>query len=184
MSDSKAIIGRISLTPEETALLAAITLKQEELSPDTSPGNGELACRLMKSLVNREAIPEPRKKYFDDPTYRRGRLKGSRKELFERNGTAGEDIYHHPNFLKHLRYFLMGADLPQSAIDEFSAKAFAYGQVSGSDALMLGKLARDLTRRHSLAPHEAHDEFYKLALDCGIYQGHAARIEQIVKETR
>ena len=57
-------------------------------------------------------------------------------------------------------------------------------QVSGSDALMLGKLTRDLTRRHSLVPHEVRDEFYKLGLDCGIYQGHAARIEQIVKETR
>jgi hypothetical protein len=77
-----------------------------------------------------------------------------------------------------------GADLPQSAINEFSADVFACGHVGPSDALMLEKLARDLTRRHSLAPHEAHDEFYKLALDCGMYQGHADRIQQTVKTTR
>jgi hypothetical protein len=180
------ILGAIELTTEEKKLLSGMTLDQEDLirDIDRAQRNAELACSLMKSLLARDGIPVQRRKYFDDSGYRRGRLKGSRRQLFERNGTEGEDIYRHANFLKHLRYFVFGANLPQAAIDEFSAKAFACGQVSGSDALMLGKLARDLTRRHSLAPHEAHDEFYKLALDCGIYPGHAARIEQIVKGTR
>jgi hypothetical protein len=53
----------------------------------------------MKSLLSRDAIPESRQKYFDDPTYRRGVPRGSRKALFERNGTVGENIYRHPNFL-------------------------------------------------------------------------------------
>ena len=79
---------------------------------------------------------------------------------------------------------MLGADLPQTAIDEFSAKAFSYGHVSPSDALELGRLAKDLTRKHELAPHDAAEEFYKLALDCGIYQGHAISIRDAVKEIR
>jgi hypothetical protein len=178
--------GAIDLIPAETEIFGGITLDQTKLFGDSGLAhrNGELTASLMKSLLYRAAIPEPRLKYFNDPSYRTGHLKGSRRQLFESNGTVGEEIYKHPNFLEYLRYFLLGADLPKRAIDEFSAKAEAYGRVGPSDSLELGKVARELTRNYGLTPWDAAEEFYKLALDCGIYQGHAIRIRDAVKRLR
>lgn len=180
------MLGPINLTPAEAETNSAIKLDQETLFHDSDAAltNGELALALMRSLLARGAIPEARWKYFDDPTYRTGRVKGSYRQLFERNGTVGDDIYRHPNFLKHLRYFLIGSNLPYEAIQGFSTKAFSYGHVGPSDALELGKLARDLTRKYNLAPYDAADEFYKLALDFGIYHRHAMRIRDAVEKMR
>jgi len=163
-------------------------LRQEELfgEYDLAQRNGELALSLMTSLLQRKAIPEIRIKYLEDPVFRTGRIKGSHRTLFERNKTTGDDIYRHPNFLKHLRYFLSGADLPSHVIATFSLKAQSYGHVGPSDALELGSLARDLSRKFGLlADTEATaEEFYKLALDCGVYQGHAAVIRDRVKSLK
>jgi hypothetical protein len=139
-------IGAIGLMQAEAEICAAIKLDQEELfyDSDTAQTNGELALALMKSLLGRGAIPEPRLKYFEDPSYRTGVPKGSHHRLFERNGTVGDDIYRHPHFLAYQRYLLFGANLTPAIIGEFSAKAFAYGHVGPSDALELGKLARNL----------------------------------------
>ena len=178
--------GAIELLPAEAETLKALKLNQEEPFRDTDAArrNGELAVTLTKSLLNRGAIPEQRLRYCDDPAYRTGRVKGSYRYLFERNGAVGDEVYRHPNFLKCLRYFLFGADLPQTTIDEFSARADALHPVGPSDALELGKLAKKLTRSQGLSPLDAAEEFYKLALDCGIYQGHAIRIRDIAKRMR
>jgi hypothetical protein len=177
-------VGAIGLTPEEQAIVEQMTFDQGTLTTKTGVRNGELACRLMKMLLARDAIPAQRLRYFDDPDYRSGATKGSRQQLFERNKTTGDDIYRHANFLDYMRYFIFGTDLPPSIIDQFSTKAFAFGHVGPSDALELGKLAREMTRKHGLQPRNAADEFHRLALDCGIYHGHADRIRSVVHNTR
>jgi hypothetical protein len=122
--------------------------------------------------------------YWTDPTYRHGPMKGSRKHIFERNGTTGRDIYEHPSFLKHLKYFLDGADLPANLIARFSERVRDIGHVSGSDALDLAKDARSEVRRYGLTPHSASDEYYKLALDCGIAQMWANSIRENIRRMR
>lgn len=190
MEAPRPLIGPIALTPDEGAILAATKLRQEELfhESDGAQRNGELALALMTSLLARAAIPEVRLKYFEDPTYRTGRIKGSYRQLFERNKTVGDDIFRHPNFLQHLRYFLFGAELPDDVIEAFSGKALAYGHVGPSDALELGTFGRDLTRKRDLAVRIGADavaeEFYKLALDCRVYQGHALAIRKRVASIR
>lgn len=180
------MIGPIELTPEERAIRKKLILRQEELAGrfEVAQENGELARQLMHMLLARNAIPESRLRYFDDPEYKPRRPKGSRRNMFERNGTTGDDIYRHPNFLAHLRYFLFGAELPAAVADEFTAKVLACGNVSPSESLELGKLARALTRMHRLAPHDVAVEFFRLSLDCGMYYGHALRIQNTVEETR
>ncbi len=176
-------IGAIHLTLEERVLSDRLILDQSDLRGDSDLAvqNGERACQLMKLLLARDAIPEPRLKYFNDPSYREGYPRGSRRQLFERNKTSGDEIYRHPNFLAYLRYFLLGANLPQQVIDDFSAKILSFGHVGPSDALDLGKYARGLTRKEGLSSHDA-EAFYQLALDCGVYQGHAQRIQDIVEK--
>lgn len=178
-------IGAIDLTPEEKALTDGLIFDQSDLrgNSNLATKNGERACQLMKLLLARDGIPGPRLRYFSDPEYRRGYPRGSRRQLFERNKTTGDEIYRHPNFLTHLRYFLLGANLPQQVIDDFSAKVHSCGHVGPSDALDLGKYARGLTRKWSLTSGDA-EAFYQLALDCGVYQGHAQRIQEIVEKTR
>jgi hypothetical protein len=177
-------IGAIELTPEERALSDRLILDQSDLRGDCDLAiqNGERACQLMKLLLARNAIPEPRLKYFNDPSYRKGYPRGSRRQLFERNNTSGDEIYRHANFLAHLRYFLLGANLPQRVIDDFSAKVLSCGHVGPSDALDLGKYARNLIRKWDPISHDA-EAFYQLTLDCGVYQGHAQRIQEIAEKT-
>jgi hypothetical protein len=179
-------IGAIELTPEGRALSYGLILDQSDLRGDSDlvAQNGERACQLMKFLLARNAIPESRLKYFNDPIYRQGYPRGSRRQLFERSKTVGDEIYRHPNFLAHLRYFLLGANLPQQVIDDFSAKVLSCGHVGPSDALDLGKYARGLTRKWGLSSHDHAEAFYQLALDCGVYQGHAQTIQDIVEKTR
>ncbi len=95
---TKLVIGAIAPTPEEADILKEMRLRQEELfgDHDRAQRNGELALALMRSLLQRKAIPEIRLKYFEDPTFRTGRVKGSYRALFERNKTTGDDIYRHP----------------------------------------------------------------------------------------
>lgn len=180
------IIGAIELTREEKALCEGLIFDQAELSgrSDLADQNGKCACQLMKLLLAREAIPESRLKYFTDPDYRRGYPRGSRQQLFERNKTFGDAIYQHANFLVHLRYFLSGANLPQQVIDDFGGKILSCGHIGPSDALDLAKYAKSLVRRWRLSPQERAEGFYQLALDCGVYQGHAQTIQDIVARMR
>lgn len=96
----------------------------------------------------------------------------------------GEDIYTHPHFIKDLRYILLGADLPRNLMEAFEEKVGNPKWVSYSDALNLGKFARQLVRRNGLAPSEACEEFFKLALDLELGVDSALRIRSLVKETR
>ena len=139
---------------------------------------------LLKSLDDRSAIPPQRLKYWNDPNYHKGRIKASRKGIFERNGCTGEDIYTHPHFLKYFRYFLFGTELPANVIVAFEEKMGDPRWVSSSDIVPIGKFARDLTRRYALDKSDAPEEFFKLCLDLGLSLSTAESVMRAVKQLR
>jgi hypothetical protein len=99
--------------------------------------------------------------------------------------TRGVDIFRHPNFAQYLRYFVYGPDLPKPVIDAFQRKVIACGTpFTGSDALTVADFARGLTRSYSLDRRKAPEEFYKLALDCGLDAGDARSVRDSVMKVR
>lgn len=175
----------VELLPAESALLASIKFDYDSLRDyDDANRNGEATCALAKSLLGRNAIPEVRVKYFTDANYYPGGRGRSRLNNFERNNCRGDDVLTHPHFLKYLRYFLFGATLPPPVRIAFQSAVTECGRVSSSDVIPLGKFARQLVREYKLAAHEACEEFHKLALDCGVWYGHAEHIRNAVKRMR
>jgi hypothetical protein len=70
-------------------------------------------------------------------------------------------------------------------IEEFQRKVISCGQpFTGSDALDVAHFARGLTRSHSLDTRKAPDEFYKLALDCGLDASDARSVRDSVMQVR
>jgi len=172
----------IALNEDEAALLSDIELDQSKLDHERYKQQGPLVLRLLKSLVNRSAIPEVRRLYWSDPEYQIGRLKTSHKGLFERNGRQGDEIYTHPHFLKYLRYFLFGAQLPEAAISEFEEVIGNPEWVSSGDITDITKGTRNIVRKYGLQAED--DEFYRLALDVGLSQWYAKSVRDAVKQVK
>jgi hypothetical protein len=146
--------------------------------------NKEPIVTLLRSLSERNAVPPHRLSYWNDPRYNFGRVKTSRKGLFERNGCTGAEIYTHPNFIPYLRYFLFGSELPDDVIAKFEAKVGNPEWVTSSDVVPIGKFARDLTRQHRLDISDAPEEFFKLCLDMGLSLSVAERVMRSVRQIR
>ena len=90
-----------------------------------------------------------------------------------------------PAFLKHVHYFLYGPDLPEDVIHVFQQEVMRCGQpFTGSDALEVADFARELTRSHGLDTRKALDEFFKLALDCGLDAENARSVRDSVMKVR
>lgn len=153
----------IELTNEETALL--LQLKFEPSRDDWPMLVGPMA-ELAESLLDRGAVPPVRMLYFTDSERNAGGRGKSREDIFVGNGTAGDEILRHPNFLKILEYFVYGPNLPRYAIVKFK-DSMSSGHLSGSDVNDLTPYARKITRDEGLEPHRAAEEFYKLVLECG-----------------
>lgn len=179
---------QLVITEAEEALLARIDFDgKDAIHSDRHAAylaNKEPILALLASLNDRGAIPDHRVRYWTDPEYNPGRVRGSREQIFARNGSAGNEAYTHPNFVKHLRYILFGAELPSIVMTAFEEEVGNPKWVSYGDALELGKFARSLVRLHHLRPEEVDDEFFKLSLDIGLTINQALRIRQTVKETR
>lgn len=178
----------IELTVEEKAPLGRIDFAPLRLPEKHDPEHwnavGEAALALMKSLIARNAIPDVRSKYFTDPDFNVGGRGRSRAQIFEKNGTHGEEIFRHPHFLKYLHYFLYGPDLPPAVIEAFRQKIADMGPVTSSDIVPLSAFARKLTRDHRLRGDDPAEEFFKLALDCGLERFEARSIRDSVKAAR
>lgn len=177
----------IELTAEEKEILAQIDFHPESFErhdPDYWRAVGDAALRLMKSLIAREAIPKVRTRYFTDPEFNIGGRSRSRAQVFEKNGTRGEDIFRHSHFLKYLRYFLYGPELPIQAIQAFQEKIAACGPVTSGDILPLGQYAKQLTRENALDPQDAAEEFFKLAIESDLDESDARCIYDRVRKGR
>lgn len=177
---------QIELTQQEQEWLSNLELDQSKVTDhDDWERNSEIAAALTKSLLDRKAIPAQRLKYFVDPDYRTGRMKGSRFDIFKRNGRDFEDTIRHSNFLKHLRYFVFGANLPEPILSSFSQAIKDCGEyVSSGDAYDLSRNARTLYRQSGLEREFAADEFFKLSIDLGVSASEAMSIRKAVIDAR
>ena len=162
----------IKLSAEEENLLKQISFT--DLSHEVLKKSCSAAGDLAKLLIERDCIPRIRVEYFTNPEYNVG-LRASRKETFEKNGTKGEDIFYHGNFLRYLRYFIFGPDLPRTVIIDFCEN------IESDDLLAF---VRSQVRKHRLNPGKASEEFYKLALECGLPEWNARSIRDTVKNVR
>jgi hypothetical protein len=178
----------IGLTDTEAATLAKIDLqishRDHDKGHEAYKANKEPILALLKSLGERNAIPQVRLSFWSDSRFQFGRIQASRKGIFERNGCRGDDIYTHPHFIPYLRYFLFGTELPDEVIAAFEAKVGNPQWVSSSDILPIGKVARDLTRQHRLDATHAPEEFFKLCLDMGLGLSTAESVMRSVKQIR
>lgn len=176
----------IELEDAERALLAQIDLRDVIRYPEDPHEihlrNQEPLLELLRLLSARNAIPERRLDTWLDPDLKPGRTKGSYLDMFERNGNVGSEIYTHPHFLKRLRYFLFGADLPEDAITEFEEAVGNPEWFGGSDILDLTKKTRAIVRKYHLMDYGHADEFMKLAIDLGLSNSHAQSVRTAAKE--
>lgn len=178
---SEPQLQKIYLTDEEEGFIPQInfSLIGSDHFDDTLKSSSGTAASLMHLLLARQAIPEIRLRYFTDPKFNIG-LKKSRKQVFVANGTKGEAILKHPHFLPYLQYFIYGPQLPKKIIYEF------LHLISDIDAERdeLRKFARNMTRQFELNPREACEEFFKLALECGMNVDDARSVRDAVKTVR
>ena len=166
---------RVELTENEQVLVARIDF--ESHTHEAYLDNQAPILALLRSLSDRNAIPAQRLKYWNDPEYSMGGYRHtSNKGTFERNGVEGDEIYTHPHFLKYLRYFLYGPDLPDKLMEQFKSGCEAgfvnIDYVTSSDITPICKSARAVARiairEHKLKRHHVTEEFFKLCLDMGL----------------
>jgi hypothetical protein len=155
----------VELTDDESKLN-----EQVPDSPDPSRNWAQTANAmesLFKSLTERKAIPEIRLRIFSDPKYAETQNK-SPKQIFESNGTCGHAIYRHPNFIKHLRYFINGPDLPEAVINRFCKILNDNAGTSGEILDRRHRFVRSCVGEYGLDRHSAASNFFKLAIELGI----------------
>lgn len=176
----------IALEADEQEILSALSFDPLSFQGNHEGflHNADLAHQLTTSLVERKGIPEHRVRYFNDPEYHPGGRGKSRQDSFVRHGNDHDEMLRHPHFLKYLRYFIHGADLPVAVIRQYTDTVEDCGMVSSSDIPELGAKARNLARTHRLEGSAAADEFFKLSLDLGLSAGQSARIRESVKQLR
>ncbi|HUC60662.1 MAG TPA: hypothetical protein VMF53_01765 [Alphaproteobacteria bacterium] len=175
----------ITLTPDEQKIVSQIKLDMADLTDGNDvQRNGDAVVELTTCLTRRKAIPEPRTKYFLDPKYNPRSRGRSRKSTFEKNGCLANEILRHPHFLEYLSYFLFGPRLPQSVIDGFEKEVAKRKSVSSGDVGPLRAYSRQQTRFFGLNPHEAAEEFFKLAIDCNLSPTYSDIIRDAVKSIK
>jgi hypothetical protein len=172
----------IVLTEEELTLLPRVNFRTK--SHDDLRSSLEPMSLLANCILGRGAVPEVRIAYFTDPDFHPGGRGKSRKDVFQRNGTSGDEILCHPNFLKYLEYFIFGPDLPAPVVEKFRSEASFSGHLTGGDINDLAPYARSCVRSYGLAPHYAAEEFYKLAAECGAMPTFAETIRNSVRAVK
>lgn len=172
----------ILLTDEEQKLFSLIKFNWN--THDELHRSLEAMSLLAKSILDRGAIPQVRISYFTDPEFNPGGRGKSREEIFEANGTCGDEILRHPHFLRHLEYFLCGPNMPAVAVDAFKTKLLESGYLTGGDINDLAPFARACVRSNGLKPHAAAEEFFKLAIDCGARPAYADSLRKSVRAVK
>jgi len=175
----------IELQPGEQELLAAVNFQ-----PDITQPRAEVlrslaaAAELAESLLRRHAIPDIRWRYFTDPELNVGGHGKSRRCVFEENGCKGRAILRHPHFLKYLRYFIFGPDLPRETVERFRQVVVDDAGTSGEVLGQLRSVARAEARRLGHPRVDLREEFLKLALECGLDDFVALSVRSAVGSAR
>jgi hypothetical protein len=172
----------IELTKEERGLFDQIEFDQGRVTTETYAANAALVAQLYDLLAARNAFPPHRLRWFTDPEFNPGKHGKSRLEQWRRNGNSEEEIITDPNFLDDFAYFMCGPNLPREVILAFRAAVKSCGMVSSGDIPGLSKTARTIAREHGFRTERA-EEFYQLALDCGL-GGRAQFIRESIRSLR
>lgn len=173
----------VQLTEDEKTLLGRISFELGRKPDDEVRIILDAAGQLTESLRKRRVIPEVRVRYFTDPEMNVGSKK-SRKQVFESNGTTGVKIFRNASFLKHLRYFIHGPNLPASSIDGFCRILTDDVGTSGMVLDQLRKFVREEVRKHGLDRSDAAEEFFKLAHEVGADPFQAREVRDAARTTR
>jgi hypothetical protein len=181
-------IAPVELSSAEQKLFEQINYDERALA-DLHPQNPEAmfdaSAKLTRALLDRQAIPEVRLRYFDDPEYNVGGHGKSRQDVFISNGCHGEDILRRPHYFKYLRYFVLGPDLPPDVIAGFRQIVIDDCGTSGMILDQLRAYARAQMRRlKTPARYDLHEEFFKLALECGVGTGVALSVRRAAQSAR
>ena len=162
--------GSIELTDDERELLREIIFPPHPLGgagDEARRASVDPAQRLTLSLIERQAIPPVRWRYFDDADLNIGQHR-SRKATFEGHGNRGAAIYRHAGFLKFLRYFVFGPDLPGETMSGYAQLIEECEPVRSGDQEAFCDFARHETRSRGLERKLAAEEFFKLSLELGL----------------
>lgn len=174
--------GPITLTPYERELYDRIIF-EGPIPHELYEENSQATAALARSLLQRQAIPDIRLRYFTDPDLNIGSRKSRLQQMRER--IADADILGHHSFRKYLRYFIMGPDLPEKTINEFVRIIDESLGTSGEVLDQLCKFARVSTRGLTLQQrHKIMEEFFKLALECKLDSYMARAIRDAVRNAR
>lgn len=138
---------------------------------------------LVDSLLERKAVPDVRLKLFADPDYAETGKK-SRQQVFESNGTAGNEIFRHPHFIPYLRHFIYGPELPKPAIDGLCKILNEDSGTSGMVMDQYRKHARECVRKYGLNPSDAATEFFRLGVEISMEIHDARTLRDAAKSTR
>lgn len=170
----------IDFLDAEKVLFEEIEFDGAKLRYDTHRQNGERVEQLFELLAARNAIPEHRVHWFTDAQFNPGGRGRSRQDRWSQNGTSGREVFYHPSFLSYFQYFVCGPRLPAGLILAFRQAVEDCGMVTSGDIPVLTKTARALARQYGA---REPDEFYKLALDCGL-RGRADFIRDAVRSVK
>ena len=173
----------VLLNPGEQKLLDEITFGYGQGDDEIIRASCRASATLTPLLLQREAIPEIRIRFFIEPEFNIGANK-SRLQVFESDGVTGYAIFGDPRFLEFLHYFIYGPKLPDQVIAEFSNIAYPYEYISGGDIKDLRELAISLVDEYKLRPRDVTCEFFKLALECGMDSYYARSIRDTVRATK
>ncbi|MFV0368134.1 MAG: hypothetical protein ACK5KM_06720 [Hyphomicrobiaceae bacterium] len=155
----------IHLTDFEISLFDSIVFPPDDAGLDEAgaANNVELARILAVSLMERNAVPEHRRKFFDEPEHNMGQSQSVRAVLQE-SGGAGDLLYEQTEFLKYLRYFICGPELPEKVERAFRREIEERG---GSGYRRLVLKIKEMTRSLN-ATGEQREKFYQQALEFGL----------------
>ncbi len=138
---------------------------------------------LIKSLLDRNAVPQVRLRLFCDPDYAETGNKCP-QQVFESNGTSGNAIFRHPHFIPYLRHFIHGPDLPRAAIDGLCKILNDDLGTSGGVMDQYRKHARECVRRYGLVASDAATEFFRLGVEIGMEIHRARTLRDAARSTR
>lgn len=175
----------IELTEDEQRLISQLELHAGQLrDPGRVAHNGHLALTLTRTLLDRDAIPAARLKYFTDPDCNVGGHGRSKKDILAGNHRGRGHFAEDPHYLQYLRFFICGPDLPEMLCNDFHTRVEECGQVTSGDVEPLALHARTLARYYGLVGRDVRDEFFKLALDCGLEVDYARVVRDAVGRSK
>lgn len=175
----------VELTDDEQQLYDQIKPYIHSQVPENEdwPEIAEAMESLALSLLQRDAIPEIRVRLFDASELAESGEK-SPKEIFESNGVSRHEILRNVYFLKYLRHFIHGPNLPKPVIERLCT---ILNEDRGTSGMVLDQFkahARESIRTYRLDRNEAATEFFRLGVEIGMELRLARSLRNAAKSTR